>query len=365
MADIHLYTPEGETTVQPEEHVVELVRVGAIAPGTFFWREGMSDWQPIASFQPTDTSAARPATTPLPKTRSLLEPDSGPPDLAPEGSTRLLPEVGPHPAATPASEKHGHTVGRNRFRFRRKPEPLTTIVQVLLVLCICVTVLELVAGIVRYSSLSAGIPKFGTDHGLLSGTGHDDLLGGGELSSVATDGNHAFTPDDGDDAGRLLEWLGWAVNVVFIVPYFMWLYRTVQNCRNFSFIMRFSPEWAVWCYFIPPVFFFRPLQVMQEVWKVSRNPRTWHNDRPSIFVGLWWLLTLATGALALSSWLHSLSAETRAQQMNSQLLFLALKVVQVAWYAIFLTLVTQVIQMQTHVVRAARRKAERGEPEEE
>jgi len=46
-------------------------------------------------------------------------------------------------------------------------------------------------------------------------------------------------------------------------------------------------------------------------------------------------------------------------------LFIVLKVVQIAWYAVFLTLVTQVIHMQTLVVRAARRKAERGEEEAE
>jgi len=283
MADIHLYTPEGETTVQPEEQVAELVRVGAIAPGTFFWREGMTDWLPIESFIPDAVTAVR-STKSLPKARPL-EPDSGPPDLAPEGSTRLLPEIGSQAAASPTPGKHTHSVSRNRFRFRRKPEPLTTIVQVLLVLCLCVTVIELGAAIVRYSSLSSSVPQPDLGHGLFLGPDHDEMTAAGsEISSVATDGSTALAPDD--DAGRLLEWLGWAMNLLLIVPYFMWLYRTVQNCRNFSFIMRYSPEWAVWCHFIPPLFFFRPLQVMQEVWKVSRNPRTWHNDRPSIFVGI-------------------------------------------------------------------------------
>jgi hypothetical protein len=362
MADIHLYTPDGETIVHPEERVAELKDSGALSPDTLFWREGMEEWKPIKLFERLQIPPARPVTQRLLLPEPVLEPDSGPPDAAGTTNTRLLPEVGKRspsvPEAASAAEPK-HMVGRNRFRFRRSPEPLTTIAQVILVVCLCITALELANAIVRYSSLSSGLAPMDDAHSLLAPPPHDNEATANEVSSVSTDGSRAFIPaDEDDDTGRILEWLGWGANIAFIVPYFMWLYRTSQNCRNFSFIMRFKPEWAVACHFVPPMNLFRPCQVMQEIWRVSNNPRTWHNDRFSILVGIWWALTLGTGALALSSWLHAAEAETHAAQLASALYFIALKVVQLAWYSVFLALVTQIIQKQRLVVRRARRKAE-------
>ena len=110
--------------------------------------------------------------------------------------------------------------------------------------------------------------------------------------------------------------------------------------------MRFSPEWAVWCYLVPPLCLFRPLQVMQEIWRVSRNPRTWNNDRHSVLVASWWLLTLATVILALYVGYYALGTPDQAVQATTEVLFLLLKAVQVTWYGVFLTMVTLIVHHQ-------------------
>jgi heme/copper-type cytochrome/quinol oxidase subunit 2 len=320
----------------------------------------MADWQPVSSYMPSARSEY-----PLSENRGLLEPDAGPPDLSEEPGSRPMPEVRAAPS-DPNTPKPEHALGRSRFRFRRNPEPLTTIVQVLLVICICITTLELANALVRYNAVAHETPSMsgGTDSLLLpEKPENENASGGGEVSSVAMDGSQATIPsDENDDVGNLLLWAGWIVNLLLVVPYFMWLFRADQNCRNFSFIMRFKPEWAIWCYFIPPMNFFRPLQVMQEIYRVSRNPRTWHNDRLSVLVAVWWTLALATGVLALSSWLHSMEAATPAAQADAELLFVALKVVQAAWYGVFLAMVTVIVQNQMRVVRESRRRA--GQEEE-
>jgi hypothetical protein len=401
MAEIHLHTPSGETSVHPGERVAELLQAGALSPDTLYWRDGMAEWRPLAELQPVapaveplseraplslPESAPLPqpepvppsAPKPLPSPEAVLEPLPKPaasPD--PEASTPKKPSVefgtGPIPETAPVSShapssaapgnKQARTPGRNRFRFRRNPEPLTTIVQVLLAICLVITALELANGLVRYSSLTGNVPLIAdSDGGLINSPARDAVPGGSEVSSVATDANSAFVSlDESDDIGWLLLWLGWGACTLLIIPYFMWLYRTVQNSRNFSSIMRFKPEWSVWCYFIPPMNFFRPCQVMQEIWRISNNPRTWHNDRYSTLVGLWWTLTLSTVVLALATGLNAFEAESHAAQVNTSLLFIALKIVQLAWFGVFLAMVTMIIQKQIRVARGGRRKAEQGD----
>jgi len=368
MADIHLHTPGGETIVQTEERVAELLRSGELAPETLFWRSGMADWEPIANFTPA--TPAVPATQRLPDLEAKLAGEQAAEAAAEARRQRISPtkplpdftKRRPEPAE--AEMRHVHATGRRRFNFRRDPEPLTTILQVVLVICLCVTALELGNAVVHYSSLATETPAvLDADGNPVQPTGEDTSSSpaNDQISSVSTDGSALLNPEPdtaGDDLGQVLEWAGWGANVLLIVPYFMWLYRTDQNCRHFSTIMRFKPEWAVWCYFVPPLNFFRPLQVMQEIWRVSRNPRTWHNDRFSIIVAAWWALTLGTGGLALYLKLHPVDPQNHLAQINAELLFVLLKVVQLAWYGVFLTMVTLIIHRQMRLVRESRRRGE-------
>jgi hypothetical protein len=369
MADIHLHTPGGETIVQTEERVAELLQSGDLAPETLFWRSGMADWEPIANF--TSAGAVVPATQRLPDLQPQPSGEHAA-EAADEAArarvspTKPLPDL-TKPRPAPEESDFVHVTGRRRFSFRRDPEPLTTILQVILVIGICVAALELANAVVRYSSLATETPAvLDADGNPVPPPSPDNSSSPAtdQISSVSTDGSGALLspePDGGDDLGQMLQWTGWGANALLVVVYFMWLYRTDQNCRHLSAIMRFTPSWAVWCYFVPPLNLFQPLLVMQEIWRVSRNPRTWHNDRQSILVVVWWVLTLGTIGLALYLRLHPVDAQSHAAQANAARLFVLLKVVQVSWYGVFLTMVTVIIHRQHLLVREARR---RGEPED-
>ncbi len=368
MADIHLHTPGGETVVQPEVRVAELLRSGELGAPTLFWRSGMADWEPIANFvaaasmaetQPLPTIQTLPGAQPKPETVIASEPSFWAPAKLPRGTesiARPMPAVKPRAAAEgePAAVRR-QAKGRRRFFFRRNPEPLTTMLQVLLVICICIASLELADAIVRYSSVGTDSPVMldAAGNPLPNASAQDD-----QISSLSTDGSALVTPEpdsNGDEIGQLLLWAGGGANAFLAVIYFMWLARTDQNCRNFSSIMRFNPEMTVWSYFIPPVCVFRPLQVMQEIWRVSRNPRTWNNDRPSVFVATWWTLALGTVGLAIYGALHSFGLAGHLAQTHAEFFFLLLKAVQITWYAVFLTMITMIIHDQLRLVRESRR----------
>jgi len=338
MADIHIYT-DGEPLVYPEATIADMLKSGELLPEMLFWREGMPKWDRLANFQLEPSEPPHETIAPPRRTEPL-------PDISAELAARA--EATPHPAID--GEDSEHVVGRQRYRFRKSPEPLTTILQVLLIICICVAALELANAIVHYEDMTSGASSLTTPE-----QNGDAIVNG---TPPANPDEASPAPDVADDTGWMLEVTSWVVNVLLIVPYFMWLYRANQNCRHFSFIMRFKPKWAVGWYFIPLMNVFRPCQVMQEIWRVSNNPRTWHNDRSSILVIIWWVLTILTIHLAVFNCVQSLEAATHDDQVTVEQVFLALKFIQLAWYGTFIAMVTMIIQKQRAVVRASKRKAD-------
>ena len=90
-----------------------------------------------------------------------------------------------------------------------------------------------------------------------------------------------------------------------VVLFLMWMHRTTKNLRPLgSHGQRFSPAWAVGWWFVPIMWFFRPYQVMAEIWRGS-NPDLmpgveWKNGAASPLLGWWWLLWLVSNLLGFA-----------------------------------------------------------------
>lgn len=70
-----------------------------------------------------------------------------------------------------------------------------------------------------------------------------------------------------------------------------WIHRANHNARQLGAAdMRFTPGWAVGWYFVPVAWFWKPYQVMSEIWRASRNPSFWREQPVSPLLPLWWIL---------------------------------------------------------------------------
>ncbi len=88
------------------------------------------------------------------------------------------------------------------------------------------------------------------------------------------------------------------INLITVVTFMMWVHRANKNCHGFwAPHMDFSPGWSVGYFFIPFFNLYKPYQVMQEIWKVSTNPRNCSINDGSALVGWWWALCLTSGFL--------------------------------------------------------------------
>lgn len=81
-----------------------------------------------------------------------------------------------------------------------------------------------------------------------------------------------------------------------IILYLRWVYRIVANLAALGASgISASPGWAVGWYFVPIFGFFRPYQIMREVWRASTpelnledDPSGWRREPSGAIVRWWW-----------------------------------------------------------------------------
>jgi hypothetical protein len=381
MADIHILADNGEAAAYPEEHIPTLLQSGEISSESLYWREGMADWEPLSTYRtPARTSFRRtePVSLPIMPERPVQSPGGTPPSnhQAPATAKPATARIAPVPRAvqpglTSAPPRSPEGLARSRYRFRRNPWPLTVILELWLAGCLVIALVELTQAIVDYHRVNALTPAAVSQDQAVAATaappapetapapvapsappiqvGTLDTAASPSLEGIpAPPQKFNFTQAD------LLKWSGWAANLLLLLPYFMWLYRTGLNTRYLSPMMRLNPAFSVGCYFIPFINLFRPLQDMQEIWRVSGNPRSWMSDRGSIFVGIWWVLTLATIGMSLESSALFATATSQDETRFAAWFFIIQKCVQAAWYVVFIALVGLVMGRQVSSIKRAR-----------
>ena len=94
-----------------------------------------------------------------------------------------------------------------------------------------------------------------------------------------------------------------ALYAVIAVTFIAWLHRARINVRAFGCRrFRYPRIWAIIGFFIPILNFFRPYQVVSEVWRASdpravETPMAWISMPVSRYVLAWWVTFLASAFL--------------------------------------------------------------------
>lgn len=108
--------------------------------------------------------------------------------------------------------------------------------------------------------------------------------------------------------------------IITAISFLIWVYRANKNCHGFGAKdMRFTPSWSIWWYFIPFFNFFRPYQVMKEIYKVSSNPNEWKRQEGSNLLWVWWtmfIVFLVIGNYEFRTAMRSLNVEQTFEELK-------------------------------------------------
>lgn len=127
--------------------------------------------------------------------------------------------------------------------------------------------------------------------------------------------------------------------IVTGITFLMWIYRTNKNLHALSGEdMIFTPGWAVGWYFIPIACFYKPYQVMKEIWKVSHKNQAMTDP----IVGWWWTLWLISNFLGRLAFKLVIRADDAAGYAASAITYIVSDGLDVILNIVALLLVTRI-----------------------
>jgi len=282
MSLVYILQEDGQHVTLEESEVRDLLARQMLPPETQFWKEGMDEWRPLSELAPQRGPAFVPARRNSDSVSSSENPvksfQAMIPQIQPE-STAVQKSGGSNSDEPLASKRKGP-----RYRLRYNLLPLTISLQILYGALICAMAFlmyQCLDKIYGWSGTSAPDPT-------------TILMGG---ANAPGGGSGGISPAE---MSYFFYFFMALVGVHFIaeIMFLTWVFYANKNCRGMANNMFYTAGWSVGSFFIPLLNLFRPCQVMQELWKVSQNPRGWIGRRDSIFVGLWFALRLCSLILA-------------------------------------------------------------------
>jgi hypothetical protein len=278
MSLVYILQEDGQHVTLEESEVRDLLARQVLASETQFWKEGMDEWRPLSELAPQRGPAFVPARR---------NPDSVSSSENPVKSFQaMIPQVQPETPAMPKGEVSSPKRKGARYRLRYNLLPLTISMQVLYIVVICVRLFLMYQCLDKIYGWSASSGAAVPDPTAVL-MGANSSMGG--TTGVSPEEMHYFYYFS-------LALIG--VHLVMEAMFLIWVYYANKNCRGMANNMIYTAGWAVGYFFIPLVNLFRPCQVVQELWKVSQNPRGWIGRRDSIFVFLWFSIRIAAWILA-------------------------------------------------------------------
>jgi hypothetical protein len=113
------------------------------------------------------------------------------------------------------------------------------------------------------------------------------------------------------------------VRLATLVLFLAWLERAYGNLRSFGHIPDYDGGLATLSIFIPPFCFYRPAQLVDEIWRASRPQG--EEDRPGLLVYVWWVAfwipPLVIGTSMLKGGVSALTAVEKTMRATTNGVF--------------------------------------------
>jgi len=228
--------------------------------------------------------------------------------------------LGEHPDAVEELVRDQSHPEPAAYHFLRDPSRLTKFLQQLLFVSILVACIALVDDLAEYVQVRTG----------------------------------KATPDqvvDNDPVQGIVGLLQSGLGLVTGITFLKWVYRAYKNIQGFGAEdLRYSPSWAVAYYFMPILGLIRPVQVMNEIWRASEDPRDWRHRPGSWLIGSWWTLFLVYALITQISLQLAIQASNNDQWNFAAIMAILGDLFSIPLSIAALRLVTEVFRRQKALV---------------
>lgn len=155
---------------------------------------------------------------------------------------------------------------------------------------------------------------------LVSGYLQYDLLqtaaNGGFISAEMANSN--------DAREQIIAWIYTACFITSAVTFILWFRRAYFNLHQKVEYLSYTEGWAAGCWFVPILNWFRPFQIMNEMYKQTKefllgNEVRFHSNFTNIYLGWWWTLWLISSVIGQIVFRSTMNAVTIPQLSNATL----------------------------------------------
>jgi hypothetical protein len=92
-----------------------------------------------------------------------------------------------------------------------------------------------------------------------------------------------------------------AVFFLTVIFFSLWVWRAAKTVRRMGIVVAVdTPGMAVWSFFLPVIWWWKPYAVVRALWQVAMDPDDWDNVAISQALPLWWTAWIAQWVAAIA-----------------------------------------------------------------
>ena len=105
--------------------------------------------------------------------------------------------------------------------------------------------------------------------------------------------------------------------IASIIVFLLWFSRAYANLHRMGLkYLSFNWNWTVWGFVVPVISFYRPYQIMKEVWfetqdQIKKVDPNYEINKNTFVIGSWWFLFLVSAILGGAAWIMNINAIVR------------------------------------------------------
>lgn len=140
--------------------------------------------------------------------------------------------------------------------------------------------------------------------------------------------------------------------IASIVVFLNWFRRAYGNLHRIGITyLKHKESMAVWSWFIPIIFLFRPVQIMNEIWtetqeKIKKYDSNYNLKSRGLIIGLWWTLFIISNFIGRYVLKTAFKDETIEQLIEGSQAILVSDIMQIPEALLVLLIVFQLSKME-------------------
>lgn len=143
--------------------------------------------------------------------------------------------------------------------------------------------------------------------------------------------------------------------IASIIVFLQWFRRAYGNLHRLGInYLRHKESMAIWAWMIPIICVFRPVQIMNEIWKetqkgIKKYDSTFSIKNGELIIGLWWTLVIITNFIGRYLLKTAFKQDTIEQLIESSQASIVSDVLQIVEALLIITIVSKISKFETRL----------------